>query len=195
MDYLWDVDLRCGSVSCQSSHDAVFQIIFTHNESQTSCSEGKRWRLNQFIRLCGSGSHSLIPLSFPSAMSTVGGNAEGSPCVFPFTFLGNTYDSCTSSGRSDGKMWCATTKSYDDDRKWGFCPDQGAKRDCGHSKGRLKQTYWDRSRNSVLFFSNSPHFTSICQSWLMFSDCSFWINTRKAIFGRWYEISISLCVS
>ncbi|XP_039652082.1 72 kDa type IV collagenase [Perca fluviatilis] len=60
-----------------------------------------------------------------TAMSTVGGNAEGSPCVFPFTFLGDTYESCTSSGRSDGKMWCASTKSYDDDRKWGFCPDQG----------------------------------------------------------------------
>lgn len=58
-------------------------------------------------------------------MSTVGGNAEGSPCTFPFTFLGNTYESCTASGRSDGKMWCSTTKSYDDDRKWGFCPDQG----------------------------------------------------------------------
>lgn len=58
-------------------------------------------------------------------MSTVGGNADGSPCAFPFTFLGDSYDSCTTSGRSDGKMWCATTKSYDDDRKWGFCPDQG----------------------------------------------------------------------
>lgn len=64
-------------------------------------------------------------LLFPTAMSTVGGNAEGSPCVFPFTFLGDSYDACTSAGRSDGKMWCASTKSYDDDRKWGFCPDQG----------------------------------------------------------------------
>ena len=58
-------------------------------------------------------------------MSTVGGNSEGSPCMFPFTFLGDTYEACTAAGRSDGKMWCASTRSYDDDRKWGFCPDQG----------------------------------------------------------------------
>uniref|UniRef100_A0A8C4ZY64 72 kDa type IV collagenase n=2 Tax=Gadus morhua TaxID=8049 RepID=A0A8C4ZY64_GADMO len=76
-----------------------------------------------------------------TAMSTVGGNSEGSPCVFPFTFLGDTYDACTAAGRSDGKMWCASTKSYDDDRKWGFCPDQGyslflvAAHEFGHALG------------------------------------------------------------
>ncbi|XP_030060173.1 72 kDa type IV collagenase [Microcaecilia unicolor] len=76
-----------------------------------------------------------------TAMSTVGGNSEGSPCVFPFTFLGNKYDSCTSAGRSDGKMWCASSSSYDDDRKWGFCPDQGyslflvAAHEFGHALG------------------------------------------------------------
>ncbi|XP_063801353.1 72 kDa type IV collagenase [Pseudophryne corroboree] len=76
-----------------------------------------------------------------TALSTVGGNAEGSPCVFPFTFLGNKYNSCTSSGRSDGKLWCASSSSYDDDRKWGFCPDQGyslflvAAHEFGHALG------------------------------------------------------------
>uniref|UniRef100_A0A8C9TS52 72 kDa type IV collagenase n=1 Tax=Scleropages formosus TaxID=113540 RepID=A0A8C9TS52_SCLFO len=78
---------------------------------------------------------------FHAAMSTVGGNAEGAPCAFPFKFLGDNYDSCTSSGRSDGKMWCATTQSYDEDRKWGFCPDQGyslflvAAHEFGHALG------------------------------------------------------------
>uniref|UniRef100_A0A4W4HBK9 72 kDa type IV collagenase n=1 Tax=Electrophorus electricus TaxID=8005 RepID=A0A4W4HBK9_ELEEL len=76
-----------------------------------------------------------------TAMSTVGGNSEGAPCVFPFTFLGKTYESCTTSGRNDGKMWCAVTKSFDDDRKWGFCPDQGyslflvAAHEFGHALG------------------------------------------------------------
>lgn len=60
-------------------------------------------------------------------MSTIGGNSEGAPCVFPFTFLGVKHDSCTSAGRGDGKIWCATTASYDEDRKWGFCPDQGTR--------------------------------------------------------------------
>lgn len=60
-----------------------------------------------------------------TAMSTIGGNSEGAPCVFPFTFLGNKHESCTSAGRSDGKVWCATTANYDDDRKWGSALTKG----------------------------------------------------------------------
>lgn len=57
----------------------------------------------------------------------IGGNSQGDPCVFPFTFLGQSYSACTSQGRQDGKLWCATTSNYDTDKKWGFCPDRGTR--------------------------------------------------------------------
>ncbi|KTG46396.1 hypothetical protein cypCar_00003989 [Cyprinus carpio] len=73
--------------------------------------------------------------------AVIGGNSEGEPCQFPFTFLGTQYSSCTSEGRSDGKLWCATTSNYDTDKKWGFCPDGGyslflvAAHEFGHALG------------------------------------------------------------
>uniref|UniRef100_A0A670ZSK4 Matrix metalloproteinase-9 n=1 Tax=Pseudonaja textilis TaxID=8673 RepID=A0A670ZSK4_PSETE len=73
--------------------------------------------------------------------AVIGGNSQGDPCSFPFKFLGQTYNSCTSEGRTDGKLWCATTNDYDADKKWGLCPDQGyslflvAAHEFGHSLG------------------------------------------------------------
>ncbi|RXN03106.1 Matrix metallo ase 9 [Labeo rohita] len=73
--------------------------------------------------------------------AVIGGNSEGEPCQFPFTFLGNKYSGCTSEGRNDGKLWCATTNDYDTDKKWGFCPDRGyslflvAAHEFGHALG------------------------------------------------------------
>ncbi|KAJ8017198.1 hypothetical protein DPEC_G00015320 [Dallia pectoralis] len=73
--------------------------------------------------------------------AVIGGNSEGEPCQFPFEFLGKQFDSCTAEGRDDGKLWCATTGSYDADKKWGFCSDSGyslflvAAHEFGHALG------------------------------------------------------------
>ncbi|XP_053250779.1 matrix metalloproteinase-9 [Podarcis raffonei] len=73
--------------------------------------------------------------------AVIGGNSQGEPCAFPFTFLGKSYSSCTSEGREDGRLWCATTSNYDTERKWGLCPDKGysiflvAAHEFGHSLG------------------------------------------------------------
>uniref|UniRef100_A0A673YTL7 Matrix metalloproteinase-9 n=1 Tax=Salmo trutta TaxID=8032 RepID=A0A673YTL7_SALTR len=73
--------------------------------------------------------------------AVIGGNSEGEPCHFPFIFLGKKYDSCTSEGRGDGRLWCATTSDFDADTKWGFCQDRGyslflvAAHEFGHALG------------------------------------------------------------
>jgi len=55
---------------------------------------------------------------------------DGKCCVFPFTYLGNQYNYCLSDTKSKikGKMWCATTSTYDDaDSKWGNCKDSSCR--------------------------------------------------------------------
>lgn len=59
------------------------------------------------------------------ALFTMGGNADGQPCKFPFRFQGTSYNSCTTEGRTDGYRWCGTTEDYDRDKKYGFCPETG----------------------------------------------------------------------
>lgn len=39
--------------------------------------------------------------------------------MFPFTHKGEQYHSCTDT--DSRKLWCATTRDFDDDRKWGYC--------------------------------------------------------------------------
>lgn len=60
-----------------------------------------------------------------AVLFTIGGNGEGAACKFPFTFLGDKYDGCTTAGRDDGYRWCATTEDYDRDKTYGFCPETG----------------------------------------------------------------------
>ncbi|XP_059504404.1 cation-independent mannose-6-phosphate receptor isoform X2 [Stegostoma tigrinum] len=53
---------------------------------------------------------------------------RGQFCRFPFKFFGNSYRECTTDGRTDGLLWCATTDDYDRDKAWGFCSSATATR-------------------------------------------------------------------
>ncbi|KAM8947178.1 matrix metalloproteinase-9 [Pelodytes ibericus] len=146
----YDVDLKYGFCPSEllytfdgnsNGEPCVFPFIFS-GESYSSCttegrSDGYRW--------CGTTANYDTDKKYgfcPNRdTAVIGGNSQGDPCVFPFTFMEKTYDTCTSEGRGDRKLWCATTSSYDRDRKWGFCPDQGyslflvAAHEFGHALG------------------------------------------------------------
>ena len=58
------------------------------------------------------------------------GNDNHAPCVFPFVYKNTTYTECTYRDCKHKKSWCATTRSYDKDKKWGHCQTDADVTDC-----------------------------------------------------------------
>uniref|UniRef100_W5NFE2 Insulin-like growth factor 2 receptor n=1 Tax=Lepisosteus oculatus TaxID=7918 RepID=W5NFE2_LEPOC len=52
---------------------------------------------------------------------------KGEVCTFPFKYHKKSYNSCTTDGRTNGDLWCATTDDYNRDQKWGFCTNATGK--------------------------------------------------------------------
>lgn len=56
---------------------------------------------------------------------TLGGNAFGAPCVFPFKLNGKWYAECIPRGDDADSLWCATSSDFDKDQFFGNCPLKG----------------------------------------------------------------------
>ncbi|XP_017310429.1 C-type mannose receptor 2 isoform X1 [Ictalurus punctatus] len=91
----------------------------------TSAAGNTRWRLY--------GDEQDLCAKTYREIYTIQGNSHGHPCYFPFLYDGQWFHNCTSVGREDGHLWCATTHDYGKDERWGFCPVKSA--DC--------ETFWD----------------------------------------------------
>ncbi|XP_074685054.1 secretory phospholipase A2 receptor isoform X3 [Strix aluco] len=71
---------------------------------------------------------------------TLLGNSFGFPCIFPFKYNNKWYYECTRDGKEFD--WCATTTHYEQDEKWGFCPN--AESGC--------DVFWKKNPNTHLCY-------------------------------------------
>ncbi|XP_063158152.1 epididymal sperm-binding protein 1-like [Candoia aspera] len=112
------LNLERGDAPTKSS-PCVFPFIY-QGKSYTSCTEVGRknhpWCAISTI-------HGYLVQWKNCSIKEYGGNSDEQPCVFPFAYGGRTYYTCTNEDEEIQRFWCATTGSYDKDKRWSYCAD------------------------------------------------------------------------
>uniref|UniRef100_A0A672TQ34 Mannose receptor C-type 1 n=1 Tax=Strigops habroptila TaxID=2489341 RepID=A0A672TQ34_STRHB len=120
--------------SCNSTNELQWwecrnEMLATHGKDlffNYGKGKGKKTRLSKGV---GKGSMWKIYATADSMCSqryediyTLGGNAFGAPCVFPFKLHGKWYTECIPRSDDAGSLWCATSSDFDTDHLFGNCP-------------------------------------------------------------------------
>ncbi|XP_067326640.1 epididymal sperm-binding protein 1-like [Anolis sagrei] len=115
-------DMKPSAVFCEPTEKSPCSFPFMFkNTSYSSCTkdgsiDGQLW--------CATTSDYEKDSKWRAcATEEYGGNSNGAPCFFPFTYKNQKHSSCTNEDEQHGRYWCATTENYDVDFKFSFCAD------------------------------------------------------------------------
>ena len=126
-----------------SRHDMTFRIF-----------KNKNIKIGIFLETC----------------KTVG--SSGSPCVFPFVYRDQTYDTCTTRDSDTGQPWCATKVDSDGwvvDHAWGDCDqEQCLTKDSLHANWTRLELY--KNINQLLQRSIRPFSSIFSKQWIVLKN-------------------------
>ncbi|KFQ29409.1 Macrophage mannose receptor 1, partial [Merops nubicus] len=104
--------------------------------------KGSRWKIH--------GTADSLCSQHYEDIYTLGGNAFGAPCLFPFKFNKKWYAECIPRDDDPGSLWCATSSDFDKDQIFGNCP----LKDTIHNKlwktNPVTETHYQINSNSLL---------------------------------------------